>query len=285
MNFKQLGHAYVDALPERLCPSTRKSYKSEISIISRKLGDLSCLELQLADAIRVINESMDDNARLARSRAFMMARVLNYGGFELGDEIVSFIEGMRRSPKRNSISVSRRSFGSILNCLDSYQGFPNMMALFQTMPLLALPPGELLSLRSEDVDLEGRSLTIRKGAGRLTMDRIVPLSAQSVRILARFQRFTERDGIVFAANRGGSMSRDVLCNRFRDVKSADMRISPEDFPRFFAKFMTDRGWKRDPINEQTSLKGRHQGRLHLEERVRMMQEWADMCDQMKEDAK
>jgi integrase len=177
--------------------------------------------------------------------------------------------------------------------LDGYEGVPIVQAALKLLPMLFVRPGELRTMRWEDVDL-------KKGEWSYMVNKtktfhIVPLARQALAILQELQPLTGPEGYVFPSTRTDARPiSDMTLNAAMRRMGIDTRteITGHGF-RAVARTILDEvlGFRPELIERQLAHSvrdplGRAYNRTaHLPERRKMMQAWADYLDDLKSEAR
>ncbi len=177
----------------------------------------------------------------------------------------------------------------LLRVMDGYEGSLAVSCALRLAPLVFVRPGELRKAEWADIDLEKAewSYTVTKTDTR----HIVPLSRQAVEILREIEPLTGRGRYVFPGARTLSrpMSDNAILAAMRRMGIPKEELSGHGF-RAMARTILDEvlGVRPDFIEHQLAHavrdpNGRAYNRTaHLEERKKMMQQWADYLDNLKD---
>jgi integrase len=259
------------------------------------IGDMPISLVRPTDVLAVLRKLEGRGAidTAHRTRSFC-SQIFKYGiatgrlnadpARDLRDALSSVTRGHRAA------ITKPKEVGSLLRALDAYEGtFPVMCAL-KLAPLIFVRPGELRSAKWEDFDLNTRewSFVVTKTQTPL----IVPLSHQSIKIIESLSPYTGRGKYLFPSPRGRDrpMSDNAVLSAMRRMDIPADQMTGHGF-RAMARTLLDEvlGFRPDIIELQLAHtvrdpNGRAYNRTaHLEERKRMMQEWADYLDRLKSD--
>jgi integrase len=178
--------------------------------------------------------------------------------------------------------------GAILRTINDYQGTPTVACALRLAPLVFVRPGELRAAEWAHIDLDA-------GEWRYTVTKtgtphIVPLATQAVAILRELQPLTGHGRYVFPSARTGTrpMSDNAILAAMRRMGISKEEMSGHGF-RAMARTILDEvlGFRPDLIEHQLAHavkdpNGRAYNRTaHLPERRKMMQQWADYLDQLR----
>lgn len=181
--------------------------------------------------------------------------------------------------------------GELLRALHAYSGSPVTVAALKLAPLVFVRPGELRQARWADVNLDAAEW--RFTATKTGTPHIVPLCAQALEILRELQPLTGRGAYVFPGIRSARrpMSENTVNAALRYMGFDRDTITGHGF-RAMARTVLDEvlGFRPDYIEHQLAHAvrdplGRAYNRtVHLAERRKMMQAWADYLDALRTSA-
>ena len=183
-----------------------------------------------------------------------------------------------------------KEVAEILRALDGYKGTLPVRCALRLAPLVFVRPGELRHAEWADINLDAAEW--RYTVSKTGTQHIVPLARQAVAILEELKPLTESGRYVFpsARNPRGDkpMSDNAILAAMRRMGIGKDEMSGHGF-RAMARTILDEvlGFRPDYIEHQLAHavrdpNGRAYNRTaHLEERRKMMQEWADYLDKLK----
>ena len=181
-----------------------------------------------------------------------------------------------------------KKVGEILRAIDGYEGTLIVRCALRLAPLVFVRPGELRHAEWADIDLD--TAEWRYTVTKTDTQHIVPLSFQAVKILQELQPFTGRGRYVFHSARSATrpMSDNAILAAMRNLGISKEDMTGHGF-RAMARTILDEelGFRPDYIEHQLAHavrdpNGRAYNRtVHLEERRKMMQEWANYLDKLK----
>jgi integrase len=187
-----------------------------------------------------------------------------------------------------------KKVGDYLRMFDSFKGSPTVAAAMRILPLLFCRVGELRAMKWDQIDFEAAEW--RYIATKTKTPHIVPLTKQAVEILRDLYPLTGRDlgGYVFTGER----------TTLRPISDAAINAAYQRLGINTQTELTGHGWRSiartllherlgyapDIIERQLAhavhdANGTAYNRTQfLDERKKMMQEWADYLDKMKQGA-
>jgi integrase len=178
--------------------------------------------------------------------------------------------------------------GELLRRIDNYSGTFQVKSALQLAPLLFIRPVELRSLEWDMIDFEKNEL--RYFVSKTSVDHIVPLSVQAIKILEELQQFTGGSRYVFMSHHHSNkhIGDATLNNALRVMGYDKTQMTIHGFRAMARTLLDERlGFRPDFIELQlahkvTGIMGATYNRSsHLKERHLMMQKWSDYLDSLK----
>lgn len=102
--------------------------------------------------------------------------------------------------------------------MDSYNGIASTQLAYRLIPCLMLRPGELVSLRWENIDFEAALIRIDGDGMKKDLSHLVPMATQVIDLMRLLQAFSG-DGEYLFPNRQGKhhLHRDTLSKGLRSL--------------------------------------------------------------------
>jgi integrase len=195
---------------------------------------------------------------------------------------------VHRPVPRPAIVAPDRIAG-LLRAIDSCTGTPATVAALRLLPLVFLRPGELRQAKWGDIDLTVAEWTIPAAIMKMRRPHCVPLSRQALLILQDHHRSADLTWVFPGIGTGGKPLSENTLNHalWRLGFKGDM--SPHGFRGMASTRLNEmRKWSVDAIEMQLAHKDRNTIRgvynqaAYWNERVEMMQAWADYLDHLRE---
>ena len=159
-------------------------------------------------------------------------------------------------------------------------------------PLVFVRPGELRQAEWLEIDLDNAEWKIPAEKMKMRQVHIVPLSRQTIDVLEEIKPLTGNGRYVFPSIRTNKrpMSENTVLAGLRRLGYSKEEMTGHGFRSMASTLLNEHGWHRDAIERQLAHAERDTVRAaynyaeHLPERRRMMQEWADYLDGLKNGA-
>jgi integrase len=186
-----------------------------------------------------------------------------------------------------------KAIGPLLRALHNYKGSIITCCALRLAPLVFVRPGELRRAEWKEIDFESASWNIPAERMKMKEPHLVPLARQSLEILKELQPLTGQGPYIFpspSSNKRPMSDNAVLC-ALRRMGIGKDEMTGHGF-RAMARTVLDEVLhvRPDYIEHQLAHavrdpNGRAYNRTaHLPERRKMMQDWADYLDGLREKA-
>lgn len=182
--------------------------------------------------------------------------------------------------------------GALLRSLDGFKGTYTVACALKLAPYVFVRPGELRTMRWRDLDLDAAEWRFQ--SSKTDTAHLVPLSQQAVAILREIHPLTGGCEYVFP---GGRTPRRPLSDAALNAAMRRLGIPKDQFTlhgwRAIARTLLHErlGWRPEVIEHQLAhavpdaLGSAYNRTRFLEDRRKMMQQWADYLDSLKRGAK
>lgn len=188
------------------------------------------------------------------------------------------------------------AFGGLLRAVDGFMGQPATRAALQLLALLACRPGELRHATWNEFDLDARVWSIPAARMKMRRPHRIPLPAQAVSILKALHPITGRGvaSLVFPGVRVVSqpISENTLGAALRRLGYSTDEMVAHGFRSTFSTLANESGkWSVNAIEaalahiEPNAVRRAYARSDYWNERVKMMQWWADYLDSLCEGGK
>jgi integrase len=214
-------------------------------------------------------------------------------GLALADPTAKMGESFPHSKKHFPFIKDPAKFGEFLRAIDGYGGSYVVRAALKLLPMVFCRPCELRLSKWTDFDLDGAMWEFVASKTKVPHD--VPLARQAVAILRDLYPLTGHDGgLVFKGERQGRpISENTLNAALRNMGyDTQTEICAHGLRATAATMLSERLKKPvDWIDKQLAHKQKGEVRQayfhadYRDDRIPMMQEWADYLDSLKAGAR
>lgn len=268
-----------------------------------KLGHLPIADIKPAKVMETLreieNQGKHETAHRIRQRIGEIYRYAVAEGRAETDP-TSALQGLLKTvPTRNRAAITTQTeLGSLLKAIEAYGGHASTRAALKLAPMLFLRPGELRNAEWTEIDLKSATWVIpgkrmkgtlkAKRAGQVP-DHIVPLPTQAVSVLKELHTITGGKNLVFESIRAGRpLSENTINVALRSMGFDGKTMVGHGFRATASTLLHEHGWDHQVIELQLAHKQRDQvaaaynRSARLKERTRMMQEWADYLETLRQ---
>ena len=261
------------------------------------LGDKQITKIGLNDVLAVLRkvEGRGRYETACRLRS-IIGRVFRHAaltGISVTDPTYT-LQGVlaKPKPKSHAAIVVPKDFGALLRAIDEFEGQPPTLAALQLMALLFPRPGELRSAEWAEFNFEAAVWTIPASHTKLRREHRVPLAPQALKILRNLYNITGGGRLAFPSVRTAAkpISENTLNAALRRLGYTKDQATSHGFRASASSLLNEAGqWHVDAIERQLAhIEGNKSRRPYLraehwDERVRMMNWWANYLNTLKSD--
>jgi integrase len=196
---------------------------------------------------------------------------------------------IRPRAKSRPAITEPKAFGALLRAIDSFDGQPSTRAALKLMALLFPRPGELRAAQWAEFDLDEAIWTIPAGRMKMRRPHRCPLSRQAIAILKELRELMNGDlAFPCVLTDARPISEGTMNAALRRLGYGKDEVTPHGFRATASTLLNESGkWHPDAVERQLAhIEGNDVRRAsargeHWDERVRMMQWWADHLDKLK----
>jgi len=184
-----------------------------------------------------------------------------------------------------------KAIGELLRAMDGYRGSVIIRSALRLAPLVFVRPGELRKAEWKEINFEKSEWNISAERMKMRTPHLVPLSRQALEILKELHPLTGRSEYLFPSplSTQRAMSDNAILTAMRRMGIPKEEMTGHGF-RAMARTVLDEilHVRPDYIEHQLAHavrdpNGRAYNRTaHLPERRKMMQDWADYLDGLRE---
>ena len=222
------------------------------------------------------------------SSIFAYAIVHNYTNYDPSQPVARQIPAQKVAHR--AAIIDPKLFGQLLRDIQNYQGTFIVLNAFKLSPLLFQRPGEIRTMLWSDIHLDEGEW--RPYVSKTNFHHIVPLSNQAIAIIEAIKPLTHKSNYVFPSSRGDGrpMSNNTISTALKTLGYSSDVMTAHGFRTTASTLLNEQGWSPDAIERQLAHAPRDNVRAaynraqYLEERRRMMQDWADYLDTLKKGA-
>jgi integrase len=185
--------------------------------------------------------------------------------------------------------TDEREFGALMLTLDEYTGWPTLKSLIQFLALTMVRPGEARLMRRSEVIWPHAMWSIPAERMKMRLPHDVPLSRQALAVLRDIWPASEHHQLVFpsvrsplkplsdnainsALRRMGYMHHEMTAHGFRSSASTILNGHRVANPEVIEVALA---------HKDSTIRGIYNRAHYWPERIKLLQDWADLIDQFK----
>lgn len=297
MTFRAIAEKWLEKQRLRLKPSTFGHTEGRLrNDIFPLLGDRSIDQITTEDLDHTLDQILKRGAIDTCHRALWNCRqIFNYAitkGYATKDITAPISDTLPPAKLGHRAAiVDPKEVGDLLRAIDAYSGRgPMVRNALRLAPLVFVRPGELRQWEWREIDFEQALWTIPAAKMKMKAAHSVPLSRQTLGILAEQRALSGGDTYVFPSPRTSNrpMSANAILAALRSMGYQKDEMCGHGF-RAMARTILDEQLHESIVHIEQQLAhkvsdpfGRAYNRTqHLPERRAMMQRWADYLDDLK----
>jgi integrase len=207
------------------------------------------------------------------------------------DPAAALKRAINRPKVKHHKPLSREQVGQFVRGLEGYAGYRPTVIALNLMLLTFVRTVELRGARWSEIDFDRAEWRIPAERMKMREPHIVPLATQALELLGELQTITGGREFLFPSHRNPRdfMSKTTLntaLERMGFNGKETIGFSPHGFRATASTILNECNFRPDAIERQLAHSPRNKVRAiynqgeYLEERKAMMQQWADMIDEM-----
>ncbi|RMB05036.1 tyrosine-type recombinase/integrase [Eilatimonas milleporae] len=268
-----------------------------MKMVRPHIGDRPISEITAPEALSLLRMvEKADKLETARRLRSTMGRIFRHAiaSGHADKDPTAALKGVIATPDVQShpAITDPKKLGPLLRAIDACDGYKPVRSGLRLLPILFPRPGELRLAHWDEFDLEAMIWCIPAGRMKMRRPHKVPLPHQVLDILEELRTVTGHCDLVFPQirNQKRSMSDGTMNAALKRIGYTSDEVTPHGFRATAATLLNESGlWHPDAIERQLSHQENNQSRRpyarseHWDERIRMMQWWADYLDDLKKD--
>jgi integrase len=204
-------------------------------------------------------------------------------------EYLNDISHVTRS-SRNYAHLTPDELPELLRALDEYPGSKLVLGAIRLALWTANRPGITRTLKWAELDLDDALWTVEKGREGMKRgySHLTPLPRQAVAMLRDLHRISGTFEHVFIGrNDPRKPMSDAAVNKALDTMGFKGRQTAHGFRHMVSTALNERGYEADWVERQLAhgdpdkIRGTYNKAVYLEPRRKMMQEWADLLEDVR----
>ncbi|MGO6795703.1 DUF4102 domain-containing protein [Rhizobium ruizarguesonis] len=264
-----------------------------LKVLAKKLSPYPITQISAKDVLDVLT-MIEKSGRVESALATRSAigRVFRFAiaTARAENDPTSALRGalQRHVPVSHPALTTRKELGGLMRAIYGYEGWSSLVAALKIQALCFARPGETRSMEWSELDLGNAIWTIPAAKTKMRREHHVPLSRQAIEILKHMNMLFGDEQRVFPSMMSGKnlLSENSLNSALRRMGVGDSEHTAHGFRSSASSILNESGlFKADAIEAQlahvdgSKVRRIYNRATYWEERVRMMQWWADMLDE------
>jgi integrase len=270
-----------------------------VRIASQSLGLRPIAEITAPEILKVLHgvEARERRESAKRLRATIGA-IFRYAmatGRATVDPTLA-LRGALKAPivRHRAAIIDAKGLGALLRAIDGHNGTPEVRFGLQLLALTFVRPGELRGATWAEIDFVRAVWTIPPERMKMRRPHRIPLARQTLNVLKNARAINPDAALILPGLRGRSrsLSENTFNAALRRLGYSKDEMTAHGFRAAASSALNESGqWNPDAIEAQLAhVEGNAVRRAYAraefwEERVRMMQWWADRLDEMRRGGK
>ena len=265
------------------------------------IGGLAVAKVSVKDIKSVFNRCVERGALDMASRVYQIINSILQYATEHSDQshcernVAKDIKLSANIPHRDRKNYARLPAGelpALMRAIEAYSGTPATRIALKLMPLVFVRTSELIEAEWSEIEFEGALWRIPKERMKSGSEHLVPLADQTIELLKTLQIVTGHGKYLFPSRMGEDkcMSNNTILKALA-IMGYKNEMTGHGFRGMARTELGELGYPREWMEIQLAhLVGDETERAYnkaqfLEQRRKMMQEWADHLGQLKRGAK
>lgn len=292
--FEVIADEFLDKLrrDKRAEPTIAKNTWM-LKVLASKLLPYPITQITPRDVLAVL-AAIEKSGRVESALATRSAigRVFRYAiaSARAENDPTSALRGalQRHVPSSHPALTTKKELGGVMRAIYGYEGWPSLVAALKIQAICFARPGETRTMEWAELDLDGAIWTIPASKAKMRREHHVPLSTQALQILDEMKEFFGERRYVFPSMMSGKqvLSENSMNSALRRMGVLGEQHTAHGFRSSASSILNESGlFKPDAIEAQlahvdgSKVRRVYNRATYWDERVKMMQWWADMLDE------
>ena len=291
--FKSLAMEWMD---ERKAVIKENTYLRDLSVFEKDLfpalGDMPIDQIKGKDVLACAKKIEARGAQEMAKRSIPLAgRIFRFAihkGLIESDPTPHLQEALKPRKVKHMARLDISEFPPFLERMDRYHGNPMIKAAIQLMTLTFVRTAELRMMEWNEIDFDNHLWRIPAEKMKMAQPHIVPLSRQAIELIKGLLPLTGNKQYVFYNHSTAkSMSSNALLCVIRTIGYSG-KMTGHGFRGLASTTLHEQSYMHDAIEIQlahrvgNAVSQAYNHAQHLEYRTKMMQDWSDFIDGLRE---
>lgn len=263
-----------------------------LTVLAAKLAPYPITQITAKDVLSVLT-SIEKSGRIESALATRstIGRVFRYAiaTARADADPTSALRGalQRHVPTSHPALTTSRELGGVMRAIYGYEGWPSLVAALKIQALCFARPGETRSMEWGEIDFKSAIWTIPAAKAKMRREHHIPLSRQALEVITTMKELYGEGAYVFPSMMSGKklLSENSMNSALRRMGIGGDEHTAHGFRSSASSILNESGeFKPDVIEAQlahldsSKVRRVYNRAVYWDERVRMMQWWADLLD-------
>lgn len=295
MTFKEVADEYFDNLVDRgLAAATLRKKRWHIEVLAKSIHKRPIDQITAAELFHLLKpierSGRRETAKKLRATISAIFRLAMVTMRAPADPSAALKDALLPPKVTGRAAITdEKEFGQLLRRLDEYTGWPVIPAAMKFQILTCTRPGEARGARMSEIDLENRTWTIPPERMKMRREHKIPLSNQAFDIV--MENWSEIKGVELLfpsliSNRK-LLSENAFNTVLRRLGYTGEEVTAHGFRVTASTILNSREHNPDVIEvvlahqDTNAIRRTYNRTTYWDQRVELMQTWADLCDEFK----
>ena len=290
--FKSLAMEWME---DRKAVITEGTYQRDLTVFEKDLfpilGNLPIDQIKGTDILACAKQIEARGAQEMAKRSIpLTGRVFRFAirkGLIENDPTPHLHEALKPRKVKHMARLDISEFPPFLERMDRYHGNILVKTALQVMTLTFVRTAELINMEWIEIDFENKLWRIPAYKMKMALPHIVPLSRQTIELIQALQPITGNKQFVFYNHSTAKpLSNNSLLSAIRTMGYMG-KMTGHGFRGLASTTLHEQGYMHDAIEIQlahtvgNTVSQAYNHAKHLEYRTKMMQEWSDFIDSLR----
>ncbi|OHC25191.1 MAG: integrase [Pseudomonadales bacterium RIFCSPHIGHO2_12_FULL_40_16] len=286
----------MEWMQDRKDAITEGTYLRDLSVFEKDLfpalGDMPIDQIKGKDVLACAKKIEERGAlEMAKRSIPLTGRIFRYAirkGIIENDPTPHLQEALKPRKVKHMARLDISEFPPFLERMDRYHGSILVKTALQLMTLTFVRTAELINMEWNEIDFDNHLWRIPAYKMKMALPHIVPLSKQAVELIEGLRPITGNKQFVFYNHsKAKPLSNNALLSAIRTMGYMG-KMTGHGFRGLASTTLHEQGYMHDAIEIQlahtvgNSVSQAYNHAQHLDYRVKMMQEWSDFIDGLRD---
>ena len=216
------------------------------------------------------------------------ARLVGYAKYDVAAGLTEALPSVQT--KHLAAIIEPEKVGHLLQAIDAYQGDASISYAMRILPYVFVRSSEIRGANWTEINFDAAEWIIPAGRMKMKKPHVVPLAKQVVSLFIALREYSGGGTLVFPSPFSATrcISDMGLLNALRRMGYIKGEMTIHGFRGMASTLLNEQGYRADVIEaqlahgERNAVRKAYNHAEYLPERRKMMQEWADYLNELRE---